>query len=101
MAESPQPGESIGRYTVGERLGQGGAGTVFRATRSLPRREVALKVTPASLAAQPGFREQFLAEADALANLDSPHIVGIQDIGEEDGFLFIATDLIPGGDLGT
>lgn len=101
MADFPQPGASIGRYTIGERLGQGGGGTVFRATRSMPRREVALKVIPSDLAATPGFREQFLHEADVLAELNSPHIVAIHDVGEEDGFLFIATDLVPGGDLGT
>ena len=62
MGEIPQPGDTVGRYTIGERLGQGGTGTVFRATRSLPRREVALKVIPARVAATPGFREQFLHE---------------------------------------
>lgn len=101
MADFPAPGESVGRYTVGERIGQGGSGSVFRATRSRPRREVALKVIPSGLATAPGFREHFLHEADVLAELNSPHIVAIHDVGEEDGYLFIATDLIAGGDLGT
>lgn len=101
MADFPKPGESVGRYTIGERLGQGGSGTVFRATRSLPRREVALKVIPSSVAAAPGFRAHFLHEADVLTDLNSPHIVSIHDVGEEDGFLYIATDLVSGGDLAT
>ncbi|MCX6398060.1 MAG: serine/threonine-protein kinase [Propionibacteriales bacterium] len=101
MADFPQPGSTLGRYTIVEPLGHGGSSTVYRATRGLSRQEYALKVIGSELAARPGFREQFLAEADTLTRLRSPHIVGIHDAGESDGTLYLATDLVPGGDLGT
>ena len=52
------------------------------------------------LAAVPGFRRRFIREARAQASLDSPHVVTVYAHGEVDGRLFIATQLLPDGDLG-
>lgn len=63
-------------------------------------RQVALKVISPHLAEDPGFRARFTREAQALAALDSPHVVHVYAHGEHDGRLYIATQLVPDGDLG-
>ncbi|MCR1786073.1 serine/threonine protein kinase [Nocardioides carbamazepini] len=94
-----QPGDSFGRYDVTGRLGRGGMGVVLAAVHRDLDRPVALKVLAPHLVDDAAYRARFLREAKALARLDSPNVVRIFDAGEEDGALFIATELIPGGDL--
>jgi len=93
------PGDSFGRYDVTGRLGHGGMGVVLAAVHRDLDRPVALKVLAPHLADDAAYRARFLREAKALARLDSPNVVRVFDAGEEDGALFIATELIPGGDL--
>ncbi|WP_183093728.1 serine/threonine-protein kinase, partial [Nocardioides stalactiti] len=96
----PQPGERIGPYEVVRQLGLGGMGVVYEATDSVLKRRVALKVISPHLADDPDFRVRFTHEAQAQASLDSPHVVQVFAHGEADGHLYIASQLIPGGDLG-
>ncbi|GAA4820012.1 protein kinase [Nocardioides caeni] len=95
----PQSGQSFGRYDVGRQLGRGGMGIVFEATHRDLERAVALKVLAPELAEDPSYRNRFLREARILARLDSPHVVRVFDAGEHDGSLFLATELLPDGDL--
>jgi len=74
-------------------------GVVFSAVHSDLHRPVALKLMAPDLADDEVYRNRFLREAQALARLDSPHVVRVYDAGEHDGWLFIATELVPGGDL--
>ena len=96
----PAPGARIGRFRILEQLGQGGMGVVFRAMEENLGREVALKVIAPLFAHDPEFRERFIREARAQASLESAHVVAVYAHGEEDGYLYIASQLIPGGDLG-
>uniref|UniRef100_UPI003F4BBC6B serine/threonine-protein kinase n=1 Tax=Nocardioides sp. SYSU DS0651 TaxID=3415955 RepID=UPI003F4BBC6B len=96
----PGPGARIGRFRIMEQLGQGGMGVVFRAMEENLGREVALKVIAPLFAHDPEFRARFTREAQAQASLESVHVVAVYAHGEEDGYLYIATQLIPGGDLG-
>ncbi len=96
---NPQKGETFGRYSILGELGRGGMGVVLRARQDDLGREVALKILPAHLADQDEFAERFRREASLLAAVDSPHIIAIYDHGEHDGRLFIATQLVRGGDL--
>ncbi|MEO9322062.1 serine/threonine-protein kinase [Nocardioides sp. C4-1] len=100
MSAYPSPGESIGRFRVVSRLGEGGMGVVFEALEVTLDRTVALKVIAPAFADDPAFRERFAREARAMAALDSQHVVKVYAHGEEDGYLYIATQLIPDGDLG-
>ena len=95
----PAEGEEIGPFRVVRRLGGGGMGTVFEAVEATLDRRVALKVIAPHLADDAEFRGRFTAEAQALAALDSPHIVQVYAHGEQTGRLYIATQLIPDGDL--
>jgi serine/threonine protein kinase len=100
MSELPRTGETFGRYRILGQLGRGGMGVVLRALQVDLHREVALKLLPADLADQDEFAQRFRREATLLASVDSPHIIAVYDHGELDGRLFIATQLIRGGDLG-
>jgi serine/threonine protein kinase len=95
----PAEGEAVGPYRVLRRIGVGGMGAVFEALDVPLDRRVALKVIAPDLAHDAGFRARFTAEARALAALDSAHVVPVFAHGEEAGHLYIATGLMPEGDL--
>jgi sulfatase modifying factor 1 len=86
-------------YHLLERIGQGTTGTVFRAVQLSLQREVALKVLSPELARQPGFPERFVLEARAAAAVHHPNVVTCFDVGECDGVLYQALELMSGGDL--
>lgn len=90
----------IGRFRVVEQIGQGGMGVVFRAVEENLGRHVALKVIAPVYAHDPDFRRRFNREARSQAALDSSHVVAVYAHGEESGYLYIASQLIPDGDLG-
>ena len=74
-------------------------GEVFRARDTRLQREVALKVLPDVVAADPQRLARFEREAQALASLAHPIIVGIHDIGTQDGITFTVTELLDGDTL--
>lgn len=96
----PETGQQIGQFRVGRRIGGGGMGVVFEALDESLARTVALKVISPHLADDPAFRARFTREAQAQASLDSPHVVHVYAHGEADDRLYIASQLIPDGDLG-
>src|SRR5689334_6607472 len=90
----------VGPYRIVRRLGGGGMGVVYEAADETLNRQVAVKVISPDLAENPTFRERFTREALALAALDSPSVVHVYAHGEDAGRLYLATQLIPDGDLG-
>ena len=91
--------ERIGQYVIERELGRGGMGVVYLATQPGLNRKVALKVLSSDLASDPEFVERFNREAELLAKLDSPHVITIHDHGTADGFLYLTTQYVAGGDL--
>ena len=91
---------TFGRYRIDGELGRGGMGVVHLATDTRLNRQVALKVISAAYAADPAFVAGFLHEVEVLARLDSPHVISILDSGEVDGRPYLASQYVPGGDLG-
>ncbi|THV33518.1 serine/threonine-protein kinase [Glycomyces buryatensis] len=73
-----------GRYRVEERLAAGGMGEVWRGTDMRLNRTVAIKLLHSGLSSNDRFRARFHQEAQAVAALQSPGIVGLYDYGEED-----------------
>src|SRR3546814_14081618 len=73
-------------------------GVVYAAVQRGLGRQVALKVLSSDLADNEDYRHRFLREAEVLARLDSPHIIQVHDAGEQDGWLYIAPQLVPDGD---
>ncbi|HEY9563796.1 MAG TPA: serine/threonine-protein kinase [Nocardioides sp.] len=99
MIRLPGAGERFGRYQLVSKLGQGGMGVVYAARDTSLGRDVALKLVAPQHASDEGFRLRFSHEAATLARLESPRIVRIYDYGEQDGVLFLVTQLVEGGDL--
>ncbi|MEU7581468.1 ABC transporter substrate-binding protein [Streptomyces sp. NPDC041068] len=89
-----------GRYTLGERIGAGGMGEVWRAEDSRLRRRVAVKVLSTPRGTTPDEAERFLAmfvrEARAAAALDSSYIVPVFDHGSADGVPYLVMPLLSG-----
>ena len=93
-------GEVFAGYRILQLLGAGGMGEVYLAQHPrLPRRD-ALKILPAEMSANRDFRDRFNLEADLVATLYHPHIIGVHDRGETDGQLWISMDYIDGPDAG-
>lgn len=93
-------GAEFAGYTILGLLGSGATADVYVARHPrLPRLD-ALKILPASLTGDAGFRERFERDADLAAALRHPNIVAIHDRGEIDGRLWIAMDYVQGTDAG-
>ena len=74
-------------------------GVVYRAQHMHLGRTVALKLLNPELAASEEFRERFIREARAAAELEHPNIVPVYDAGEVEGRLYLAMKFIEGTDL--
>jgi hypothetical protein len=96
---SEQMPETLGRYTVRAELGRGGFATVYRAFDSSLEREVALKVLHPQLTTDRTFAQRFRKEARALAGMRQPNIITVYEVGEADGRLYIAMELVNGSSL--
>ena len=92
-------GRQIGRYLVGDRLGRGGAASVYRAYDQIQERTVALKIL--SNGADDAVRSRFQLEARTAASLRHPHIVQTLQVGNAtgDGTAYIAMELVEGDSL--
>ena len=95
----PQPGESLGRYRIERRLGHGAMGVVYAATQLDLGRTVALKVLAPGLADEEEYQHRFAREAEALARVDSPHIVQIFEADRMENWQYLVMQYVPGGDL--
>lgn len=92
-------GQTLGQYELRELLGEGGMGAVYRAFQRTLEREVAIKVLPASLAAQTGYIERFTREARTAAALEHQNIVPVYDYGTQGSISYVVMRLLTGGTL--
>ena len=87
------------RYRLERRLGEGAKKRVHLARDTRLERDVALALIKSEGLDEAG-RVRVRREAQAMANLgDHPHVVGVYDVGEEDGQLYIVSEYMSGGDL--
>src|SRR5262249_46329388 len=96
---APAAGETIGDFTLEGELGRGGMGVVYRARQRSLNRQVALKVLPPALAADPVSLARFRREIAALARADHPNLVKILTSGSDGDRHFYAMELVEGTDL--
>jgi predicted ATPase len=94
-----EPGDRFGRYEIVSQVGSGGAGVVYAADLQGPagfRKRVALKILRNEGPLSESTRSAFVREARLGALLDHPNVVDVYELGEQDGQLFLAMELVPG-----
>ncbi len=107
-AEAPAParpaagglqGQEWDDFTIGELVGVGGMGEVYRAQQRSMARTVALKVLPAAVGDDPLLAQRFANEARAAAAVTSPHVVAVHACGRQHGRCWISMEFVAGGTL--
>jgi serine/threonine protein kinase len=101
VGDNPLIGALINdRYVVDTVIGKGSSGIVYKATRLLMQREVAVKVLHSYLGAESGSLDRFLREARAASQLKHPHIINIWESGvTDDGQPYFVMDYLEGSTL--
>src|SRR6266496_636961 len=92
-------GTRLGPYEILTPLGTGGMGEVYRARDSRLGREIAIKVLPPEVAADPGRLARFEQEARSASALNHPNIVTIHDVGQTNSISYISMELVEGTTL--
>jgi serine/threonine protein kinase len=85
-------GTRLGPYLLGARIGRGGTSTVYRAVDNRTGRVRACKVLSRRAAAEPAMR----ARAAVVATVRHPHVLAVDDVGEDRGRLYLAMQLVAG-----
>src|SRR5438270_1809777 len=104
LAIPMQPQESlsgavVGRFRIGDRLGKGGMGEVYRADDTKLKRTVALKRLAPSLRADSLYRHRFLEEAERASQFSDAHVAAIYDVVEDQGEIFLILEYVEGQNL--
>lgn len=93
--DTPPP--VLGDFALGDKLGEGAMGAVYRAVRGKTGQTVAVKILPRRLTTVPGFLARFDREARAMGRLVHPNIVRYLAAGSADEFAYVAMELLDGG----
>lgn len=97
--ESNLTGRRLGDFLLLRRLGRGGMAEVYLAEQGALKRQVAFKILRSDLARDPHYVSRFHFEAQAAARLVQANIVQIYDVGEIEGFHYIAQEYVKGQNL--
>jgi WD40 repeat protein/serine/threonine protein kinase/DNA-binding XRE family transcriptional regulator len=92
-------GHFVRGYQLGERIGSGSFGVVYRAVQPGVERDVAVKIILPQYANQPDFIRRFEVEAQLVARLEHPYIVPLYDYWREPNFGYLVMRLLRGGSL--
>jgi len=97
--EDEGPWTTFGGLELHEEIGRGGMGVVYRARQTALDRIVAVKVLLRAQFASREEHERFHRESQAAARLRHPSIVGVFDVGEDEGVPWFSMEFIPGKSL--
>src|SRR5436309_4050891 len=92
-------GMRLGPYEIVAALGAGGMGEVYRAHDTKLNRDVAIKILPEALASDSAARARFEREAQAVAALSHPNVLGIFDFGVDGATPYAVMELLEGATL--
>ncbi len=92
-------GDTLGRYQLLSKLGEGGMGAVFKAQDQASGQIVAIKVLKAASAAKASSLRRFQKEARLLAAVNNPYVTNLIEVNEEDGLHYMALEFVEGTDL--
>jgi eukaryotic-like serine/threonine-protein kinase len=92
-------GTHLGPYEIVSPLGAGGMGEVYHARDTRLNRSVAIKILPQNLSADPDRLRRFESEAKVLSTLSHPNLLGIFDVGAQNGLHFLVAELLEGETL--
>ena len=92
-------GTKLGPYEILAPIGAGGMGEVYRARDERLKRDVAIKVLPATFSADSDRLRRFEQEAQAAGGLNHPNITAVYDLGSHEGAPYIVTELLEGETL--
>ena len=96
---TPARPRKVERYQLDRRIAAGGMGEVWAAWDPKLHREIAVKLVRPDRSVDGRERDRLLREARALAKLTHPNVIAVHDVGEQDGEVFIATELVAGDTL--
>jgi tetratricopeptide (TPR) repeat protein len=92
-------GQTMSHFRIVDKIGEGGMGVVYRAEDLDLGRQVALKVLHTEFVTDEERRQRFLREARTAASVTHPNIATVHEIGEHEGVIFIAMELVEGRTL--
>ena len=96
-----EPGDTelkdlLTKYELGQKIGEGGMGIVFRAQQRSMAREIALKLLSPKYSLKPKWVEQFIGEARAAGKLNHQNIIQVHDVGTENDIHFFSMEFVDG-----
>src|SRR6516225_298251 len=92
-------GQKLGPYELSGPLGAGGMGEVYRARDTRLGRDVAIKILPKEMSADPARKHRFEREAKTISSLNHPNICTLHDIGSQDGVDYLVMECVEGETL--
>jgi tetratricopeptide (TPR) repeat protein len=90
---------TLGHFRIVAKIGESATGEVYRAEDEALRRHVALKVLYPALASDPEHKARFLDAARAASLVTHPHVAAVHEVGESDGRVWVAMELVEGPTL--
>jgi eukaryotic-like serine/threonine-protein kinase len=92
-------GSKLGPYEIVGPLGAGGMGEVYRARDTRLGRDVAIKILPKEMSADPARKQRFEREAKTISGLNHPNICTLHDVGSQDGLDYLVMECVEGETL--
>jgi len=99
MTTNDLVGKKLGEYEIVEHIGRGATADVYKALQPKLNRYVAIKVLSPLFADERAFRERFVREARAIAQLDHPNILPVYDFDQQDNLVYIVMQYVDAGSL--